>query len=315
MYNINRKNAVKSDECLKTKRGNKMKKQFTKLSIAIAALTAASLGNINAQSFEISSVVSQTVGISASLPDIGNGIPASGNASNTAVWSTGQVGLFGIDAYATGNTPPIIGNYYLQVVASTPTGTLVSGTDSLMVARTVNSQGLTDDGTLSVYVRPVGTNTTPGEGDIPAIVPGAWSLTLTFNFFSDEALTTPVNVDLLLTSLDIDFNQKYYSNNTDFDGGNFVSPGTQLTAATPVAGYTGFTAAGNSSFDNPDFAVSSAGTAKSSYSVQVSHDNQALYMFEFRNPSEIIPEPSTAALATISGFLLVGFMRRMRRVS
>ncbi len=292
-----------------------MKKQFTKLSIALAAITAASIGSINAQSFEISSVVSQTVGISASLPDPGNGIPASGNASNTAVWSTGQVGLFGINAYATGNTPPIIGSYFLQVVASTPTGTLVSGTDSLMVARTVNSQGLTDDGTLSVYVRPVGTNTTPGSGDIPAIVPGNWSLTLTFNFFADAMLTTPVNVDLLLTSLDIDFSQKYYSNNTSFDGGNFVSPTTQLTAATPVAGYTGFTAAGNSTFNNPDFAVSSAGTAKSSYSVQIAHNNQALYMFEFRNPSEIIPEPSTAALATISGFLLVGFMRRMRRVS
>ncbi len=293
-----------------------MKTQFTKLSIAIAALTAASLGNINAQSFEISSVVSQTVGISASLPDPGNGIPASGNASNTAVWSTGQVGLFGIDAYASGSTPPIIGNYYLQVVASSPTGTLRSGTDSLMVARTVNSQGLTDDGTLSVYVRPVGTNTTPGNGNIPAIVPGNWSLTLTFNFFADAALTTPVNVDLLLTSLDIDFNQKYYSNNTSFDGGNFLSPGTQLTGALPVIpGYTGFTSSGNSNVNNPDFAVSSAGTAKSSYSVQVAHNNQALYMFEFRNPSEIIPEPSTAALATISGFLLVGFMRRMRRVS
>jgi len=292
-----------------------MKKQFTKLSIAIAALTAASLGNINAQSFQISSVQSETVGISAALPDVPNNIPASGNASNTAVWNTGQVGLFGIEAFAIGNTPPVIANYFLQVVASNPTGPLVSGTDSLMVARTVNSQGLTDPGTLSVYVRPVGTNTTPGSGNTPAVVPGAWNLTLTFNFFADAALTTPVNVDLLLTSLDIDFNQRYYTNNADFNGGNFTSGGTQLVAAPPVTGLTGFTASGNSSFNNPDFAVSSAGNAKSSFSVQLAHDNVALYMFEFRNPSEIIPEPSTAALATISGFLLVGFMRRMRRVS
>jgi len=298
-----------------------MKKQFTKLSIAIAALTAASLGNINAQSFQISSVQSETVGISAALPDVPNNIPSSGNASNTAVWNTGQVGLFGIEGFATGSTPPVIANYFLQVVASNPTGPLVSGTDSLMVARTVNSQGLTDPGTLSVYVRPVGTNATPGSGNTPANVNGVWSLTLTFNFFTDATLATPVNVDLLLTSLDIDFSQRYYTNNANFDGGNFLSPGTQLSAAPFVAGFTGFTSTGTSNFDNPNFAVSSAGTGKSSFSVQLGHQNVggnsnvALYMFEFRNPSEIIPEPSTAALATISGFLLVGFMRRMRRVS
>lgn len=292
-----------------------MKKQFTKLSLAIAALTAASLGNINAQSFEVSSVISQTIGISASLPDAGNGIPASGNASNTTIWNTGQVGLFNINAYAIGNTPPIIANYVLQVLATSPTGSLVSGTDSLMVARTVNSQGLTDQGTLSVYVRPVGDVQGEGSGNTPAVVATPWSLSLTFNFFTDATLATPVNVDLLLTSLDIDFNQRYYSNDADFDGGNFTSVGTQLVAAPPVAGFTGFTAPGNSAFNNPNFAVSSSGTVKSSFSVQLAHDNVALYMFEFRNPSEIIPEPSTAALATISGFLLVGFMRRMRRVS
>jgi len=292
-----------------------MKKQFTKLSLAIAALTAASLGNINAQSFEISSVISQTIGISASLPDPGNGIPASGNASNTTIWNTGQVGLFNINGYAIGNTPPIIANYVLQVLATSPTGSLVSGTDSLMVARTVNSQGLTDQGTLSVYVRPVGNIQGEGSGNTPAVVATPWSLSLTFNFFTDATLATPVNVDLLLTSLDIDFNQRYYTNNADFDGGNFTSGGTQLVAAPPVAGFTGFTASGNSAFNNPNFAVSSLGTVKSSFSVQLAHDNVALYMFEFRNPSEIVPEPSTAALATISGFLLVGFMRRMRRVS
>ena len=51
-------------------------------SLAIT-ITIASLGYANAQSFEINSVISQTVGTSASLPDAAFGIPASGNASNT----------------------------------------------------------------------------------------------------------------------------------------------------------------------------------------------------------------------------------------
>ena len=51
-------------------------------SLAIT-ITIASLGHANAQSFEINSVISQTVGASASLPDAAFGIPASGNASNT----------------------------------------------------------------------------------------------------------------------------------------------------------------------------------------------------------------------------------------
>lgn len=181
-----------------------------------------------------------------------------------------------------------------------------------MVARTVNSQGLTDNGTLSVYVRPTGTNT---NNDAP-LDDSRWSLDLTFDFFTDNTFATAAPMDsLLLTSLDIDFNRRYYTLNADFDGGNFLSPGTVLVSAIAVTEYTGFTAGGNSTFSNPNHAVSSLGTVKSSFSVQVAHDNVALFMFEFRNPSEIIPEPSTVTLAAISGFLLLGSLRRRRKVS
>lgn len=203
-------------------------------------------------------------------------------------------------------------NWVLRVSASNPTGSLSSGTDSLMVARTVNSQGLTDNGTLSVYVRPTGTNT---NNDAP-LDDSRWSLDLTFDFFTDNTFATAAPMDsLLLTSLDIDFNRRYYTLNADFDGGNFLSPGTVLVSAIAVTEYTGFTAGGNSTFSNPNHAVSSLGTVKSSFSVQVAHDNVALFMFEFRNPSEIIPEPSTVTLAAISGFLLLGSLRRRRKVS
>jgi len=283
-----------------------MKIQPNKMLLASALALGLALGTANAATLAINSIISETLGTTAV-------IPGSGNATNTNTWSTGVVGSFGVTGFLDDNVTPV--NWVLRVSASNPTGSLSSGTDSLMVARTVNSQGLTDNGTLSVYVRPTGTNT---NNDAP-LVASRWSLDLTFDFFTDNTFATAAPMDsLLLTSLDIDFNQRYYTLDADFDGGNFLSPGTVLTVLGPpntVTGYTGFTGAGDSTFNNPNHAVSSLGTVKSSFSVQVSHDRVALFMFEFRNPSEIIPEPSTVTLAAISGFLLLGSMRRSRKVS
>jgi len=283
-----------------------MKIQPNKMFLASALALGLALGTANAANLAINSINSQTLGTTAV-------ILVSGDSSNTTTWSTGVVGSFGVAGFLDDNTTPV--NWVLRVSASNPTGSLSSGTDSLMVARTVNSQGLTDNGTLSVYVRPTGTNT---NNDAP-LVASRWSLDLTFDFFTDNTFATAAPMDsLLLTSLDIDFNQRYYTLDADFDGGNFLSPGTVLTVLGPpntVTGYTGFTGAGDSTFNNPNHAVSSLGTVKSSFSVQVSHDRVALFMFEFRNPSEIIPEPSTVTLAAISGFLLLGSMRRSRKVS
>jgi len=280
-----------------------MKTQPNKILLASALALGLALGTANAATLAINSIISETLGTTAS-------IPGSGNANNTNTWSTGVVGSFGVTGFLDDNVTPV--NWVLRVSASNPTGSLSSGTDSLMVARTVNSQGLTDNGTLSVYVRPTGTNTAV---DAP-LVANRWSLDLTFDFFTDNTFATAAPVDsLLLTSLDIDFNQRYYTLNADFDGGNFLSPGTVLGPAVAVTGYTGFTSGGASTFNNPNHAVSSLGTAKSSFSVRASHDNVALFMFEFRNPSEIIPEPTTVTLAAISGFLLLGSLRRRRKVS
>lgn len=128
-------------------------------------------------------------------------------------------------------------DFGLEVSASNPTGALSAGTDSLMVAQTVNSQGLTDKGTLSVYIRPLSTN--------------PYTLDLKFSFFSGATFTTPAALNVLLTSLDIDYSQRYNTKNTDFTS-NSTYAGTDLTAVPAVTGYTGFSASGNSTFDNPD---------------------------------------------------------------
>ena len=250
--------------------------------LATAILALSFLGTLKAGSFEITSVVSQTVGSTAI-------ITGSGDKNNTGVWAAGVVGVFTLNG----------GTHYLRVSATNPTGFLVAGTDSLMVARTVNSQGLTDQGTLSVYV-------SPGPPT------GTWTLDLTFDFYTDLLLTTPAVVALELTSLDIDFGQRYYTENSDFTS-VLLYPGTAITAAPGISGYSGYTAAGGSAFDDPRYAVSSFGT-KSSFDVKVAHNAVGLFIFEFRDPSAIVPEPTSLGLLLTGLICVAGLSRRNRRV-
>lgn len=233
--------------------------------------------HIHGASLDIDSVILQTVGTTSD-------IPGSGDATNTDVWAAGEVGRFtAVDGATT---------FGIVVTATNPTGSLSAGTDTLMVARTTNSQGLTDTGTLSIYVRSS----------------GRWSLDFNFAVF-DATFTAPVNIDFTLTSLDIDFNQRYYTSTTSFSSNQTYTP-TNVTAAPVVAGYTGFTAAGNSTFSDAPHAVTSQGFGNS-FDIRLSHDNVALYMFEFRDPSALVPEPTAAALLVGAGVL--GFARRRRR--
>lgn len=265
-----------------------------KLLSTLAAGLITTQATVNAASLVIDSVVSQTIGSTAI-------VNPSGSTDNTNTWNVGVVGEF-ILKDASDNF------YGLRVSASAPSGALAAGTDSLMVARTVDSQGLTDAGTLSVYVQRTGLLPDPPT-------PQEWSLDLNFSFYTVTGGTTitstPLSIGtLLLTSLDIDFNQRYYTQDADFSANNTYGA-TNLTAAPPVTGYTGFTATDPSAFDNPAHAVSSVGTG-SSYDVKIAHNSNALYMFELRNPSAIVPEPNTTSLAVIGAFALFGLVRRRK---
>jgi len=117
------------------------------LALNLMALVLAS-GTISAASLTINGVISQTVGTTAVIP-----FGTSGNATNTTTWiaGNGTVGTGVVGQFLVKDSTNTL--YGMRVSATNPTGKLVSGTDSLMVARTVDSQGLTDNGTLSVYVR------------------------------------------------------------------------------------------------------------------------------------------------------------------
>lgn len=261
----------------------------TRSASLIAMLVIGSIGidaRLNAQSLSITGTISDTVGTTGL-------IPGSGTTDNTSNWALGTVGVFEINH----------GAYYMRVSATNPTGGLNPANDSLMVIQTQNSQGLDDTGTLSIYVRPSpATNT-------------AWTLDLDFSFFSDSDLNdAAIITNMMLTSLDIDFNQRYYTSDSTFSSSQTYStidgPSAITTPGITVPGYTGFTAAGDSTFNNPRHAVSSTGTG-SSFDIQLGHNAVALFMFEFRNPSSIIavPEPSSALLI-LAGISTFGLIRR-----
>lgn len=246
-------------------------------------------GALHAQSLSITGTLSNTVGTTGL-------IPGSGTADNTDTWALGTVGVFVINN----------GDYYMRVNATNPTGGLDPANDSLMVIQTQNSQGLTDAGTLSVYVRP------------NPLTNSEWSLNLNFSFFSDSGLNNAAIINnMMLTSLDIDFNQLYYTSNSSFSSSQTYNtiqgPSAITTPGITPSGYTGFTAAGDSTFNNPRHAVSSTGTG-SSFDIQLGHNAVALFMFEFRNPSSIIaiPEPSSALLV-LGGIAMFGMFRRRIR--
>jgi len=260
---------------------------FRKKTSVFSALTAVAVISLPcplfAVSLSITNTILDTVGTTTNIP-----VGSSGTADNTTDWGIGTVGIFEMNA----------GAFYMRVSATNPTGGVNPANDSLMVARTTNSQGLTDAGTLSVYVRPNPLSNTP------------WTLDLNFSFFTDSALTIAAPITLLLTSLDIDFNQRYYTSNSTFSS-NILAENTLLSAASPISGYTGFTSGGNSEFDDARYAVASVGTG-SSFDIRVAHNNVALFMFEFRDPSSVtglIPEPSSALLA-LGGLSMFGLRRR-----
>lgn len=263
---------------------------FMKITLPLL-ISAALCEYASAAAYSITSVISETKGTTAT-------VTSSGNKNNTTTLTTGVVGQFLISDGTT--------TYGLQVSVSNPTGGLTTGTDSLMVARTVNSQGLTDTGTLSIYISP---------GDNATVPDANWSLDLRFSFFNVDGgnnFTTPFSPTLLLTSLDIDSSQRYYTDVNDFASNNLY-PSTSVTNVSGgniQAGYNGFTASTSSEFNDPRNAVSSQGKAGvTEFDVRVAHNNVALFMFEFRDPSQVVPEPSSLLLAA-GGVIALGVRRR-----
>ena len=196
-------------------------------------------------------------------------VSGSGSSANTTNWVEGEVGRFAIDVNGV--------TRYLTVSAE-DLGGLTPSADTLMVAQTVDSQGMDDTGTLSIYFRPV-----PGSG-------GNFSSNITFNFWEDADATIPLAPQLLVTMLDLDFNQRVEISNDSYASYyTYTNASNQTTRVTADVGeeYTEFQGSGNSTHDNPRNAVSITTNAHD-VKLKFSHSSMYLAMIEFRNPSQVL---------------------------
>lgn len=289
-----------------------MKNKFNILAMATAAAFANS-ANAAVMNYVVTGYAN---GSSAIMEGTNSDIPGGGSLTQTAVSTVGDFVDFTI-----GDADAIVGDKFLAAnINALPTvATLrvtlaaISGGTELLLARTSNSQGLMDVGTVTVLLA----NTTPSTPN---------NATFTFSW-RNAANTASLSGDeqMVFTSYDIDFTQRNTVSASDYSVIGF-NPVTNLTNTTNL-GITNVTdpAPGTTStVDQPENAyafITVEGDFEQSISVDkvggggpggFTLDGNQLYMFSFRSPSplvEAIPEPSTALLG---GLGLLALLRRRR---
>lgn len=267
------------------------------LPIGFFALAAPSA---HAASYAISSIgKTELVGSTSSVPSGGE----------TANFSSGSVTVgttFAKFQLVLSGTTTRVADMRVTVVGVRGTLDTTGGKSGLMIAQTTNSQGLTDSGTMSI----LSAFSAAGTG-------GESSLTLRFSFFEPDTAVAK-NLGLELTSFDFDYRQFMRVSNTDFTA---EAHGSKLTK-TSSGGNTTFSDLGNSdaTFTQATNAVVLNNVVDSSFDITVGKvgTGNSLFMFEFRDPSQIldsplnpvaIPEPSSA-LALATGAIGLAFLRR-----
>lgn len=247
---------------------------------------------------EITSVVEEIVGTTAE-------ITGSGSKANTASWDFNDSARF----ILTGDdgTPAMSSvTYGLDVRPISTTGGFQPGTDSLMIARTVDSQGLTDAGSLSLYISPDGAEIWTGE----------FRFSLYQGSSGSSAFSTPASLDIQVTSLDLDFYQRMELHRNELSAYGLNNP-TDIVVTDAAGDLIDFQGDGNATFSDPEAAVIGRYDGRSDFNVAFSHDDVALFMFEFRNPpSDIddenivffnvpVPPPFALLLPALGGVLLL----------
>ena len=267
----------------------------------LTALLFVSASSIHAASYAISSSgKTEWVGVD------GAAVSGAGTAGNFAVGTVTAESTFAkFQMVDTSNSQRAF-DMKVTVAGFVGTFNTASNNSGLMIAQTVDSQGLADTGTLSVLSSFSSTALT--------------EVTLRFDFYEPDT-TTPMTVALELTSFDYDNNQFLRVQNSDFSLGSYGSNLTQSqtdTTTTWQAPNDSFNATYNLSTN----AVALNNVVDSSFTLtmgKASGGGNSLFMFEFRDPSinldtpltpsNPVPEP-TAALIGGLGFLCL--LRRRR---
>lgn len=197
----------------------------------------------------------------------------------------------------------------------------------IMIARTVNSQGLVDVGTISVLI----TTAAPGGGTLGG------GVGLRFDWFApgsfvggiEQAGAALLTEGIRYTTFDIDYLQYVTADLADLDS-YYLHSATQLTAdVTRTPGLVWFEDNdGRSTFDRPEYAAQflTRSGSPASHDVKVGKQTSpgnALFMFEFRDPStvldgfvpvevSVVPEPTNAL--GIMFLSVAGLLIRHRRL-
>ena len=270
----------------------------TVLGTIAASFAIRAFADVN--SLEVVSTSQELVGISASVPGGGS---ADNFPSQTIVAGVSYASFRLNDSVA--NTPFAD----LRITVTDIFGTLSTGTaanNGLMIARTVNSQGFVDTGTISVL---------SGFSAEGALNQGSY-VTLRFDFYTPNGLfDTPKTAQVGLTSFDIDFLQFNRIQKSEFESIT-VELLTQLATeqdATTIR-IEDAPPSGDSTFGNSKFAVSMLSHEVPGFTLEMGKlqgSGNSLFMFEFRNPSENITfgSPIITSLPEVSPSLGSGVIR------
>lgn len=267
------------------------KMKLSHLPARAAVLTIASLlllifqtdARAGLSSLEVSHVYEQAVDQSAVFPE-------NLAAENTVNWTMGVTRgrylMKGVDA--AGN-PIEVG---MEVKPYAYEGeSIAPGTDTLLIGRTENSQTVSDPGTVTLGV----------------LAADTFSLEVKFSFFQASGghcdFTVPRNIQLMISSFDLDFEQGYSFPTEDFL--SFQMERTTTLTRTTDGPWTKFTgaAAGTIPSDSKAgvYAITDGG---SSFRLRLQHRNAAIFLLEFRTDSKIAPpdDPDVTVLQPVARY-------------
>ncbi|MGJ8641601.1 MAG: PEP-CTERM sorting domain-containing protein [Opitutaceae bacterium] len=280
--------------------------KYTLTAFAFCASTSMSSAVI--MSLEVSDVQTQIFGSTTDIP-----VGSSGSAANydpTPV--VGEFAVFDIEAVGEGGSSD-----YADLKVTYFSNDAGAGTQ-LMIAQTTNSQGLEDSSTVSILVD---------------LNQSAGSITLQFDWYTpgsfingaEQVGSSLLTGQINYTTFDIDYNQRVDVQEADLASYTF-NGATDLSAVTVDDTISFRDGGGDASFGDPEAAVGFL-TRNTIASHQITVGKQsgngpALFMFEFRNPSEVVtfdnpdttpvPEPTTYSL--IAGVLVLCCAVSRRRI-
>ena len=242
-------------------------------------------------------------------------MPDSGSTANYS--NTTSVGDYAVFDIQTRDEFGVVTSDYAQLKVTYLTDNGSVGSD-LMVGQTVNSQGLTDTGTLSVLASyGSGLSTVSLQFDWYAFgsyVDGDWT---------ESASLLPLQINY--TALDIDYDQIVGVAKSDID--NYTLEENSLLTPSDDGSSIVFTDDdARTNVDNPLAAVSFTSNTSGTQVVSMGKQNgpgNALFIFEFRDPGTIapflepettaVPEPAAAGLLLGMSAIIVTMLQSRRR--